>query len=138
MWAPILLALDPAGNAAGAQALERIGARVTGRRDAIGYLRAWVPLDQLELVPALAGLEAVQVDALPVRASMGPVGGPAATAKAVSDAAPLSPILPAGTAPSGQPPTTAMGPDNPYTAESATQLLPFKAQLGRAPGRKRG
>src|SRR3546814_2602920 len=72
--APILLALDPACNAAAAQALERIGARVTGRRDAIGYLRAWVPLDQLELVPALAGLEAVQVDALPVRASMGPVG----------------------------------------------------------------
>src|SRR3546814_17460639 len=103
--APILLALDPACNAAAAQALERIGARVTGRRDAIGYLRAWVPLDQLELVPALAGLEAVQVDALPVRASMGPVGGPAATAKAVSDAAPLSTILPAGTAPSGQPPT---------------------------------
>src|SRR3546814_5322246 len=35
--APILLALDPACNAAAAQALERIGARVTGRRDAIGY-----------------------------------------------------------------------------------------------------
>src|SRR3546814_14136195 len=66
---------------------------------------------------------------------MGPVGGPAATAKAVSDAAPLSPILPAGTAPSGQPPTTAMGPDNPYTAESATQLLTFKARHPRYDGR---
>src|SRR3546814_17807975 len=59
---------------------------------------------------------------------MGPVGGPAATAKAVSDAAPLSPILPAGTAPSGQPPTTAMGPDHPYPADSATQLLLVKAR----------
>src|SRR3546814_13957903 len=126
MWAPILLALDPAGNAAGAQALERIGARVTGRRDAIGYLRAWVPLDQLELVPALAGLEAVQVDALPVRASMGPVGGPAATAKAVSDAAPLSPILPARTAHPGQPPTPAMGPEQPLPAQPATQQLTIK------------
>src|SRR3546814_16849732 len=66
---------------------------------------------------------------------MGPVGGPAATAKAVSDAAPLSPILPAATAPSGQPPTTAMGPDNPYTAESATQLLTFKARHPRYDGR---
>src|SRR3546814_13849427 len=66
---------------------------------------------------------------------MGPVGGPAATAKAVSDAAPLSPILPAGTAPSGQPPTTAMGADNPYTAESATQLPTFKARHPRYAGR---
>src|SRR3546814_20163066 len=92
--APILLALDPACNAAAAQALERIGARVTGRRDAIGYLRAWVPLDQLAPVPALAGLVAMTEAALPVRASMGPGGGPAATEQAGAEADTVAPSLP--------------------------------------------
>src|SRR3546814_12259711 len=60
--APILLALDPASNAAAAQALQRIDASVTGSRDAIGHLRDRVPTFQPELLPALAALQAGQAE----------------------------------------------------------------------------
>src|SRR3546814_17143675 len=63
--APILLALDPACPTAAAQALERLGARVPARRDAIASLRACVPPDHLAHVPPLAGPAAVPVEALP-------------------------------------------------------------------------
>lgn len=119
---PVLLALDPAFVAAAAQTLERIGAEVTGRRDAIGYLRAQVPLDALESVTKLEGLQAVQVQSQPVRSSMGPPEEEVTTS-------------PAAVAAPGTPPTSALAADNPYTAESETQALAFKARYPQFDGR---
>lgn len=135
--APILLALDPARTAAAAQALAGIGAQVTRRRDALGHLRAWIPLDRLASVQALAGLQAVQVDALPVRASMGPASEPRGVAtEASAGGVAVSPRGGAAeAAPSASPPTPALGPDNPYTAESVTQALAFKARHPTYDGR---
>lgn len=44
----VIFAFEPARTAAAAAALEKMGAQVLGRRDAIGYLYARGPIDRVE------------------------------------------------------------------------------------------
>ena len=114
--APLLLATTPAKTAAVVAALEQRGAQIVGRRDAIGYLYARVPLAAVASVLLLAGLEAVQVASLPVRAE----ASDSATTKRVSR---------------GPAPTADLAADNPYTSEAVTQALDFKARHPTFDGR---
>lgn len=114
--APLLLATTPARTAAVAAALEKRGAQIVGRRDAIGYLYARVPLEAVASVLSLTGIEAVQVASLPVRAEASDSG----TTQRVSR---------------GPAPTADLDADNPYTSEAITQALDFKIRHPTFDGR---
>lgn len=131
--APMLIATAPERTAAVATALAKLGAQVVGRRDVIGYLYAMVPLDSLQSVLAIKGLEAVQLAANPVRARMDPEPS-SSPAASVRDPSALGPTA-AGPRFRGAPPSAALAADNPYTDESATQALGFKARHPTYDGR---
>jgi len=69
--APMLVATSPAQTGAVSKALQKWGAQIVSRRDAIGYLYAFVPLHAIGAMTTLKGIEAVQVAVLPVRAGAG-------------------------------------------------------------------
>lgn len=112
--APLLIATTPSKTGAVAAALQKRGGEIVGRRDAIGYLYARLPLDAVAGVLPMDGIEAVQVASTPVRSQASEPGkrktrGPA--------------------------PTADLGPDNPYTSEAATQALDFKTRHPTFDGR---
>ncbi|MEJ1961304.1 MAG: S8 family serine peptidase [Gammaproteobacteria bacterium] len=116
---PVLLAIRPERTAAAVARLEKRGARIIGRRDAIGYLYAQVPFDSIAEVLELQGLQAVQVAVNPVR---GQTDLPPAAAESSSNAGTVRESS------RGLPPSPAMAADNPYTGEAATQARAFKAE----------
>lgn len=120
---PMILAVRPECTAAAAGTLRARGAAVVGRRDAIGYLYAQVPIGEVESLPGLEGLLALQMAANPWRSTMD------------------VPVQPAGSKERrvrvlrGAPPSSSLPPDNPYTGEAATQALAFKSEHPTFDGR---
>jgi len=120
---PLLIATAPARTGAVANALTRLGAKVLGRRDTIGYLYVLVPLDAAGSVLAIEGVQATQVAANPVRSRMDSDSSSSSTG---TSAKPRS---------KGTPPSSVLGPDNPFTDEAATQALDFKTRHPTFDGR---
>lgn len=121
--APMLIATEPKRTRAVTAKLTALGAQVLSRKDEIGYVYAFVPIDAVASVLQLEGLEALQVAVKPVRGRMD-VDASAAFADAGSK--PRS---------KGAAPTAALTPDNPYTGEAATQALDFKSRNPTFDGR---
>lgn len=121
--APMLIATTPARTGQLVAALQKRGAQIVGHRDTIGYVYAFVPLDALGSLLRLEGIEAAQVASNPVRGDAG------TSSDAQSDRAAGGKLakVPA--------PSAALGPDNPYTSEAATQALEFKKQHPTFDGR---
>lgn len=117
--APMLIATAPAQTRAVAGELRKLGAQILKSRESIGYIYAFVPLDALPAMLALNGIEAAQVAAMPVRGDAGPLMSDGSGKRVTK-----------GTAP-----TSALEADNPYTAESFTQALDFKARHPTFDGR---
>jgi subtilisin family serine protease len=120
---PLLLATAPESTRAVATALGKRGSEVIGRRDTIGYLYAFVPLDSMPEILATEGVQAVQIAANPVRGDM------AHSEDAAVSATSRTPRL------KGAAPSAALGADNPYTSEAATQALSFKERFPQFDGR---
>lgn len=58
----VLVATEPGTAARGAEALAQAGATVQHRADELGYVRAEVPVDDVERVAALPGVDALDLD----------------------------------------------------------------------------
>ncbi|MGX7825242.1 S8 family serine peptidase [Actinokineospora sp. 24-640] len=57
----VLIATDEGAGAAAVDALARAGAKIEHRTDAIGYVRAEVPVGQVEKIAKLAGVDALDI-----------------------------------------------------------------------------
>jgi hypothetical protein len=121
---PMLIATTPAQTGAVVSALEKRDGRILSRRDAIGYVYAWVPLDAVASVLPLKGVEAARVASFAVRGDMavstGKDEGGAAASKKIRK---------------GLAPSAALERDNPYTSEAVTQALDFKTRNPTFDGR---
>ena len=119
---PIFLASVPERTAKIAAELQRRGGQVIGRRDELGYLYVWMPMDAVQSMPHIEGVQALQVASSMVRSTASPDDEPESTTP--SDA----PLRRPG-------PTPATPVDNPFTGEAATQALAFKTNHPNFDGR---
>lgn len=131
---PVILAVVPERAARIAAILQRQGVSIIGRRDSIGYLYAWVPIDAAESLQGLDGVQAMQVAASPVRASLDSSNEQTnSRAREPAKVAVLQSGVERGTAggqariPRGVGPSSSTPADNPFTGEAATQAAAFKA-----------
>jgi hypothetical protein len=119
---PVLVASVPERNARVAAELQRRGGQVIGRRDDLGYLYVWMPMDAVQSMPHIEGVQILQVAASMMRSIAAPDDEPQSTTP------PRESLQRPG-------PTPATPVDNPFTGEAATQALAFKTNHPTFDGR---
>src|SRR5688500_14131119 len=119
---PVFLASVPERTARVAAELQRRGGQVIGRRDELGYLYVWMPMDAVRSMSHIEGVQALQVASSMMRSNASPEDERQST-------------TPSNGSLRRPGPTPATPVDNPFTGEAATQALAFKTNHPTFDGR---
>lgn len=120
--ATLLIVTTMGQTASVAESLRRGGCSIKETADEIGYIRCVIPLDRLEPITNVPGIEKIEVSTMQLGAIYGPPVGP------VQDTEINKPRNVPG-------PTRFMTRDNPFTALDAMQVLSFREKNPSYDGR---